>query len=304
LEIARTQRKGRYLPIPAEKVRLLLNPSFEGGLRAFAESLSNPQTRRFYMNAVTGFLNWTEAQGLRLPMVLPQHIHLYIEQIPVAASTKRGRLSALRLFFDQLVTTGALPVNPTATIRGPRDAINIGKTPVLSAAEIRILLDSIPRDTIIGLRDRALMAVMLSTACRVGTVIRMRVEDYFTEGCRGWLRVEGKQGISCRSEATSEAKEHLNAYLIAAGNKLAGPRHFLFPSVRGGTFTVRPMHRIDVWKMVRRRVEQAGINTKVSCHTFRVTGINKYVENGGSVEGTQRLAGATPLAAKGVREIR
>ena len=67
-----------------------------------------------------------------------------------------------------------------------------GKTPVLSVEETRELLDSIKPDTLMGLRDRALIALMVFTFARVGAAVKMRVHDYFIQGRKGWVRLHEK----------------------------------------------------------------------------------------------------------------
>ena len=70
-----------------------------------------------------------------------------------------------------------------------------GATPVLSPAEARRLLDAIDTGTLAGLRDRALLSVMLYSFARVSAAVAMRKQDYFRQGSRGWLRLqrEGRQ---------------------------------------------------------------------------------------------------------------
>ena len=89
-------------------------------------------------------------------------------------TTVKQHLAALRMLFDWLVISHVLEVNPAHAVRGPKYVVKKGKTPVLTAEEARELLDSIPiqRNTaadgepeklepaLVGLRDRALIAVM------------------------------------------------------------------------------------------------------------------------------------------------
>jgi site-specific recombinase XerC len=80
--------------------------------------------------------------------------------------------------MDWLVVGQIIPMNPAASVRGPSYSIKRGKTPVLTAEEARQLLDSIDISTVIGLRDRALIATMLFTFARVTAVVGMKVDDY------------------------------------------------------------------------------------------------------------------------------
>ena len=94
--------------------------------------------------------------------------------------TMQLRLAALRHLFDWMVTGQIMPTNPAAAVRGPLHIVRRGKTPVLDPAEARQLIDAIDATTIIGLRDRALIGLMVSSFARIGAAINMRVEDVYT----------------------------------------------------------------------------------------------------------------------------
>jgi site-specific recombinase XerC len=122
------------------------------------------------------------------------HVAAYIEQLKLAAPSVKQRLAALRTLFDWLVVGQAMPVNPAASVRGPSYSLKKGKTPVLSADEVRALIDSIETDTIIGLRDRALIGLMVYTFARVGAAVQMRLEDVYVQRRRTWVRLHEKGG--------------------------------------------------------------------------------------------------------------
>ena len=106
----------------------------------------------------------------------------------------------MRTLFDWQVTGQVIAMNPAHAVRGPKHSVKKGKTPVVSASEARELLDAIETDSLIGLRDRALIGLMVYTFARVGAVLMMRVEDYFVQGRRGWVRLHEKDGklLPCR----------------------------------------------------------------------------------------------------------
>jgi integrase/recombinase XerD len=106
----------------------------------------------------------------------------------------KQRLAALRMLFDWMVVGQVLPVNPAHAARGPKYAQRRGKTPVLQADEARALLDAIATDSLLGLRDRALIGLTAYTFSRVGVAVFMKVEDYFVQGRRGWVRLHEKGG--------------------------------------------------------------------------------------------------------------
>jgi integrase/recombinase XerC len=67
-----------------------------------------------------------------------------------------------------------------------------GKTPVLDPSEARELLDSIDVTTPAGLRDRALLALMVYSFARIGAALAMKVEDVYVQNRRLWVRLHEK----------------------------------------------------------------------------------------------------------------
>jgi integrase/recombinase XerD len=182
-------------------------------------------------------------------------------------------------------------VNPAHSVRGPKHVVKKGKTPVLAADEARILLNKIDTSTLIGLRDRALISLMAYTLARIGAAVGMRVEDYFVQRRRGWVRLYEKGGKQHEVPANHNLDEYLEAYMKGAGLG-SDPKRFLFCTALGKTdvLTGRPMSQSDAYRMVRRRAMAAGIKTKIGNHTFRATGITAYLKNGGKLEIAQQIA--------------
>ena len=183
-----------------------------------------------------------------------------------------------------------LPVNPAASVRGPKHVVNIGKTPVITASETRQLLDAINCHTIIGLRDRALIAVMVFSFARVSAAIGMNVEDYFQQGRRMWFRLHEKGSKLHDVPAHHNAEAYLDAYIEAAGISTEG-KSPLFRSVGNNKLlSIKRMSRTDVLRMIKRRAVAAGLSSKIGCHTWRATGITAYLQNGGALEHAMRIA--------------
>jgi site-specific recombinase XerD len=254
----------------------------------FTAHIRNPHTRRAYLRNAVAFLRWCEQRGVQsLKDIKPVMVAAYIElrQKTHSKPTVKQCLATIRMLGDWLVVGQIMPTNPAAAVRGPRHVVTRGKTPVLTAEETRTLFDSIPTDTVIGIRDRALIAAMFFTFARVGAVIAMSVEDYFPQGKRYWLRFHEKNGREHQMPAPHTLEEFLDAYLQAAG--IAGqPKSPLFRSATrtGDALTERPMRPADVWRMIRRRTAKAGIKTRIGCHSFRATGITNYLEHSGTLD--------------------
>ena len=121
------------------------------------------------------------------------------------------------MLFDWLVVGHVIDVNPARAVRGPKHVVKKGKTPVLTADEARVLLDSIDTSTVMGLRDRALIALMAYTFARIGAAVAMRVEDYFVQGRRSWVRLYEKGGKQHEVPAHHNLDEYMEAYIKVAG---------------------------------------------------------------------------------------
>ncbi len=257
----------------------------------FAATIRNRNTRAAYAQAIMQFFVWCETHRvLKLEEIKPVVIAAYIETHPAAPPTVKQHLAAIRMLFDFLVTGQIIPMNPAASVRGPKYVVKRGKTPVLTAQEARLLLDSIPTDSVVGRRDRALIGVMVYTFARVSAVVHMHVEDYFQNGKRWWIRLHEKGGKRHEVPAHHHAEEYLDAYLAAADIR-GDQKSPLFRSVdRERKITANPITRTDVLRMVKRRALNAGLPSSTCCHTFRATGITAYLENGGTIENAQVIA--------------
>jgi site-specific recombinase XerD len=164
-------------------------------LEFFTAQIRNPHTRRAYARAATEFFDWLEAKGVtQLAAIESVHVATYIEQLSQARSapTAKLRLAALRHLFDWMVIGQIMPNNPAAAVRGLRHIVRRGKTTVLDPAEACKLIDAIDIRTVIGLRDRALIGLMVYSFARIGAAIGMRVEDVHTQNRRLWVRLHEK----------------------------------------------------------------------------------------------------------------
>ncbi|MGB0560197.1 MAG: tyrosine-type recombinase/integrase [Spirulinaceae cyanobacterium] len=167
-----------------------------------------------------------------------------------------------------------------------------GKTPVLETEETRELLDSIDTSHVVGLRDRAVIGVMLFTFARIGAVIQLQVKDYAPQGKKFFLKLAEKGSKERKIPVHHTLEEYLDAY-IEAGGLSESPHTPLFRSTRGRsrTLTERALSRDSAWRMIRRRVADAGLAGEICNHSFRATGITNFLTNGGSRDRAQYIAG-------------
>jgi integrase/recombinase XerD len=186
----------------------------------FSSHIRNPHTRRAYREAVRQFSGFCAKHGIvDLAQVEPVHVAAFVEaQLWMHSKpTVKQRLAALRMLFDWMVVGQVLPVNPSHAVRGPKHSQRRGKTPVLQADEARTLIDAIDTTSLPGLRDRALIGLMVYTFSRVGAAVSMRVEDYFVQGRRGWVRLHEKGGKEHEMPTHHNLDRYLEEYISAAG---------------------------------------------------------------------------------------
>lgn len=259
----------------------------------FTAAIRNANTRAAYHRAAASFFAWCGSRGLLLERIRPVHVATYVETLSRewSAPTVKQHLAAIRMLFDHLVVGQVVEMNPAAAVRGPRYSAKKGKTPVLDADEARQLIDHIDTSCLIGLRDRAVVGLMVYTFARVGALVAMNAEDYYPQGKKWWVRLHEKGGKLHEVPVHHKLEEFLDAYLEAAPPG-AGKKPPLFRSAAGrtGSLTTNRLTRSDVYRMVRRRAVDAGIATAIGCHTFRATGITNYLVNGGTLEKAQQLA--------------
>ena len=262
----------------------------------FTANIRNPNTRMAYLMAAYRFADWCEAKGLALDRVEPMVVAAYIEQLTkaYAPATVKQHLAAIRMLFDWLVVGQVVPFNPASSVRGPKHVVKTGKTPVLTASEARGLLDRINTATVVGLRDRALIGLMVYSFARVSAAVAMRVADYYTQGKRSFFRLHEKGGKYLVVPAHHVGQAYVDEYIASAGidGDKQGP---LFRSSGQGrrqdVLLRSAMTRQTALKMIKRRVRDAGLPDKISNHSFRGTGITEYPRNGGDLEIAARIAG-------------
>jgi site-specific recombinase XerD len=263
-------------------------------LEFFAANIRNPHTRRAYARAAEEFLAWCASAGVSsIAAVQPVHVATWIEVSTreLAAPSVKQRLAAIRHLFDWLVTGQVVPVNPAGSVRGPRHVVTSGQTSVLDPAEARTLLDSIDVATHAGLRDRALIGLMVYSFAWIGAALGMTVEDVYTRNRRLWVRLREKGGKRHAMPCHHNLEEYLTAYLDGAGLR-DDPMGPLFRTIGRGTkkLTRTVLPQANAYAMIGRRAAATSIRTKLGNHSFRATGITAYLKNGGTLEKAAAMA--------------
>ena len=206
--------------------------------------------------------------------------------------TVKQHMAAIRMMFSWFTEKGVLAMNPAREVKTERFSRTEGKTPAFVDGEVQTLLNSIDIFTHVGLRDRALLETLAYTFARIGAVVRLKVEDYYPSGKRFLLRFKEKGGKEKELPVHHKLEELLDEYLKATGLG-AEPDSLLFPAAvrKTGKLSRRPLARTDAADMLMRRLKQVGLPAHYSAHSLRATGITNFLENDGTLEAAQRIAG-------------
>jgi integrase/recombinase XerD len=259
----------------------------------FYGAVRNPHTRRSYSRAVRRFLRWCECRGLALQQIAPAHVGRYLDGLPDAPSSKKVYLAAIRRLFDLLVTRHAVVLNPATSVRGDRLTVIEGRTPEITAQQVRRLLSCIDLSHVVGLRDRAIIAVLVYTAARVGAVAHLRHGNFVDAGDQHCLQFLDKGGKAREIPVRHDLQGFIYEYLAAARLIDAPADSPLFRTTVGRTkiLTTAAMTAGDTGRMLKRRLRNAGLPNRLSPHSMRVATVTDLLSQGVSLADVQNLAG-------------
>jgi len=210
-------------------------------------------------------------------------------QPQLAASSLARLQSSVRGLHRFLAREGIEPADPTTRLRPPKQAQRLPKA--LTIEQVERLLNAPERDTVIGLRDRALLELLYATGARVSEVIQLDVDDVSHGDV---LRVRGKGSKERIVPIGSYARAALDGYLTRARPELsrrgrATPRLFL--GARGA-----PLSRQSAWLVIQDAADRAGLTAHVSPHTMRHSFATHLLQGGADVRVVQELLGHASVA--------
>jgi integrase/recombinase XerD len=286
----------------------------------FAEH-HNPHTQKAYLRAVKTFLSWCEGQGRELPAITPGLVGQYLVGLGGSAAKRNLHLSALRGFFDRLVNRHVVLLNPAASVKGVKDQVIEGKTPEMAIEQARTLLaairlsetvkddegQAVEKPLVIGLRDLAILATLRFTACRAGAVAKLRLGDFQREGSQYVLRFHEKGGKSREIPVRHDLEAMILAYIEAAAISGQPKDSPLFRAGTNGTsktLTANPLTSKRICELVKRRLKDAGLPSRLSPHSFRVAAITDLLTQGVPLEDVQYLAGHAEPRTTGLYDRR
>jgi site-specific recombinase XerD len=276
----------------------------------FLGKIRNAYTRRAYLHAVRRFLRWVEDRRVDLARITPGLVGQYFDDLAVSTPTKKLHLAAIRSFFDVLVQRHIVVLNPSLSVRPPRYSVQEGKTPTITVEQAKRLLASIKLETVVDFRDQAIIATLIYTAARAGAVGKLRLKDLADDGAQRILRFAEKGGKARSIPVRSDLERYIAEYIFAGAmeDDVKDMPLFRTGAGRKAKLTGRAMSNVDICRMVKRRLKEAGLPQAISPHSFRSCAATDLLLHGASLEDVQALLGhsdsrVTKLYDRGARTI-
>jgi len=232
----------------------------------------------------------TRGKGLLDASATDLYDFMSLRLSPQRASSRSAArwLSAVRGFYRYQVLNRKLVDDPTADLAHPK----VGRSlpGVISAQQVEALLQAPSVDTVVGLRDRAMLELLYASGLRISELIGLELTNINLR--QGWVRVLGKGGKERLVPMGNAALDWIERYLRDARPELLPQGGaVLFPSRRR-----RMMTRQTFWYAIKRYAAQAGINSKVSPHTLRHAFATHLVDNGADLRAVQMMLGHSDLS--------
>ena len=153
---------------------------------------------------------------------------------------------------------------------------------------------------------RAILATLAYTACRAGAVAKLRFQDFQSDGTQFVLRFQEKGGKSREIPVRHDLEGFIRAYLDVASLASEPKDRPLFRSTlrRTKQLTGNPLTTKSICELVKRRLKDAGLPSRLSPHSFRVTAITDLLTQGVPLEDVQYLAGHAEPRTTGLYDRR
>jgi site-specific recombinase XerD len=269
-------------------------------------SRKSPRTRRAYRNDVAHFMR---TFGIQSPDDLRKIDHravmawerLMREEQGSQASTVRRRLAALSSLFAHLAKFDVVEMNPVRDVERPVVNRREGMTLAFSQKQARSILDSPDPHTLLGVRDRAILAVGLQVGFRRAEIASLKVGDFHMNRGFDSLKVVRKGGKKGSLAIHPQVAQRIRDYLELAkhGDDLEGPLFRPIRDNRKGLEARRPLHPDVIDRILRKYARHIGLSRGYSAHSMRATFITTALDNGASLEDVQSAAGhADPSTTK------
>lgn len=263
------------------------------------DSVANVNTRLAYGIALGRFLDFCEHQKISIGELTSQEVTNYVDTYPGSRSTRRQHLSAIRKYFSWLQECGLATSNPANGVKLAKETNHRTQKVMPTAQQARQLLDSIGTTHAVGLRDRALVGLLIFSLAKISAALQLRLGDYFEKDGVWYLRFF-ERGHEKLVPVHHQQKIYLDEYIGVLGEGLEHDA-FLFRSSNRSRnrdqLLEQSMTRKGALKMIKRRVRDACLPEKIDCESLRILGVREYVRGGGDIRVAARIAGYGSIGA-------
>lgn len=207
----------------------------------------------------------------------------------LAASSLRLIIIAIKIFFRFLVARNHLPNDVSDALLSPKIEKYLPET--LNEPEVAKLLDSIQTNKPLAMRDRAILELLYASGLRISELVNARLENLNQED--GFIRVTGKGNKTRIVPVGKSARAAIENYLSSERPTLVKPKTSseIFLSIRGGRLTTQ-----RVWQIVKKRAEEAGLDSNVYPHLMRHSFATHLLSNGADLRVIQELLGHADIS--------
>lgn len=263
-------------------------------------NLDNQQTRRAYRSDIMSFFTLVGARSVEdLLEISRGHVLVWradLEKAGLTAATRRRKLAALACLFDYLIERDPRHTrNPVRGVKRPRTENYEGKTPALSSSQAKLLLDAPELNSAKGLRDRAMLAVLLYHGLRRQEVTLLKISDLQMRDGIQHLRIHGKGGKLRYIPLHGDAAKCITMYLENT-RKCADRSSFMFTSLRGSK-AGQSLSADGIYKTVCRYAKLVGIDVAgLGVHGLRVTAATNALEHHADIAQVQHWLGHASIS--------
>lgn len=269
------------------------SPIIQSFLNQFwAERGVSEHTLQAYGRDLGQFQKWLESKDTNLLAASKADVLdwlVVLGKIPVSARTQSRKLSALRKFYAFQIREGRIHHDPTSHVESPKQKQLLPK--VNSELNIEKLLEAPDSDTLMGLRDKAMLELMYATGLRVSELVNLKTSEMHLR--QGLIRIIGKGGKERLVPMGEVAQDWLEKYLKLSASLASNQSHqsVVFISNRG-----KAMTRHNFWHRVKLYATKAGLNSSLSPHGLRHAFATHLLAHGADLRVVQMLLGHSDLS--------
>ncbi|MBZ9731469.1 site-specific tyrosine recombinase XerD [Salegentibacter sp. JZCK2] len=242
-----------------------------------------------YRLDVVKLINFLEVKKYKVtPIQIPEEtVQQFIYEVAkeVNARSQSRIISGLRGFFNYLVFEDYRKDNPLDLIESPKIGRKLPDT--ISTEEIDLLIATVDLSKAEGERNRAILETLYGCGLRVSELTELKISDLFFK--EGFIKVTGKGNKQRFVPVSNYTQKFINIYKdeVRIHQKInKEDSDTLFLNRRGNKLT-----RAMIFTIIKRLAEKAGIQKKISPHTFRHSFATHLLENGADLRAIQQMLG-------------